>query len=64
MIAAALVGKKILINKIDPKMIKTEIRVLKKMGVKLKIQKSTIKIFKSNNIKNKYFNKTISRISN
>ena len=51
MIAAALVGKKILINKIDPKIIKTEIRVLKKMGVKLKIQKSTIKIFKSNNIK-------------
>ena len=51
MIAAALVGKKILINKIDPKMIKTEISVLKKMGVKLKTQKSTIKIFKSNNIK-------------
>ena len=51
MIAAALVGKKILINKIDPKIIKTEIRVLKKMGVKLKVQKSTIKIFKSNNIK-------------
>ncbi len=50
MIAAALVGKKILINKIDPKMIKTEISVLKKMGVKLKTQKSTIKIFKSNNI--------------
>tara|TARA_B100000579_G_scaffold246076_1_gene202049 strand:- start:407 stop:1663 length:1257 start_codon:yes stop_codon:yes gene_type:complete len=51
MIAAALVGKKILINKIDPKMIKTEISVLKKMGVKLKTQKSTIKIFKSKNIK-------------
>ena len=51
MIAAALVGKKILINKIDPKMIKTEISVLKKMGVKLKTQKSTIKILKSNNIK-------------
>ena len=51
MIAAALVGKKILINKINPKIIKTEISVLKKMGVKLKIQKSTIKIFKSNNIK-------------
>ncbi len=51
MIAAALVGKKILINKIDPKMIKTEISVLKKMGVKFKIKKSTIEIFKSDNIK-------------
>ena len=51
MIAAALVGKKIIFNKIDSKVIQNEIDVLKKMGVKLKTQKSTIEIFKSNNIK-------------
>jgi len=51
MIAAALVGKKITFNKIDPRIIQNEIDVLKKMGVKLKSQKSAIEIFKSNNIK-------------
>ena len=51
MIAAALVGKKIVLNKIDPRIIRTEINILKKMGVKLKVQKSTIEILKSNNIK-------------
>ena len=51
MIAASLVGKKIIFNKIDPRLIQNEIDVLKKMGVKLKTQKSTIEIFKSNNIK-------------
>ena len=51
MIAAALVGKKIELNKIDPRVIQNELNVLKKMGVKLKTEKSSIKIFKSNNIK-------------
>ena len=51
MIAAALVGKKIVFNKINPRVIRNEIDVLRKMGVKLKIQKSTIEILKSNNIK-------------
>ena len=51
MIAAALVGKKIIFNKINSRLIQNEIDVLKKMGVKLKTQKSTIEIFKSNNIK-------------
>ena len=51
MIAAALVGKKIIFDKIDSRLIQNEIDVLKKMGVKLKAQKSTIEIFKSNNIK-------------
>jgi len=51
MIAAALVGKKIIFNKINPKVIQNEIEVLKKMGVKLKTQKSTIEILKSKNIK-------------
>ncbi len=51
MIAAALVGKKIVFNKVDSRVIQNEIGILKKMGVKLKAQKSTIEIFKSNNIK-------------
>ena len=51
MIASALVCKKIIFNKIDSKIIQNEINILKKMGVKLKIKKSTIEIFKSNNIK-------------
>jgi len=51
MIAAALVGKKIIFNKIDSRVIQNEIDVLKKMGVKLKNKKSTIEILKSNNIK-------------
>ena len=51
MIAAALVGKKIIFNKINSKVIQNEINILKKMGVKLKIKKSTIEILKSNNIK-------------
>ena len=64
MIAAALVGKKVILNKIESRVIQNEIDVLKKMGVKLKAQRSTI-LFKSNNIKkNKSFNKAISWISN
>ena len=51
-IAAALSGKKILFSKIQPKIIKTELQVLKKMGVKMKIKKNDITIFKSN-----YFSK-------
>ncbi len=50
-IAAALTGKKININKIDPKIIKFEINILKKMGVKLYLQKNSIEILKSTNIK-------------
>ena len=51
MIAAALVGKRIILNKIDPKIIKKEIEILKKMGVKLKSNKTSIEIFKSVEIK-------------
>ena len=36
MIAAALVGKKVILNKIESRVIQNEIDVLKKMGVKLK----------------------------
>ncbi len=51
MIAAALIGKKIVFNKIKSSVIQNEIKILKKMGVKLKIHKSSIQILKSNNIK-------------
>jgi UDP-N-acetylglucosamine 1-carboxyvinyltransferase len=51
MIAAALVGKKIVFNRIKPKIIDNEIKILKKMGVKIKSKKSTIEILKSDNIK-------------
>jgi len=51
MIAAALVGKKIVFNRIKPKIINNEIKILKKMGVKIKSKKSTIEILKSDNIK-------------
>ena len=51
MIAAALIGKKIKFKNIDLAIVKNEINVLKKMGVKLKTKKSTIEILRSNNIK-------------
>jgi len=51
MIAAALVGKKIIFHKIESRIIKNEINILKKMGVKIKVKKSTIEVFKSKNIK-------------
>jgi len=51
MIAAALTGKKIVLNKVKSKIIKTEIDVLKKMGVKIKVKKTKIEILKSVNIK-------------
>ena len=51
MIAAALIGKKILLNKVNPELVLTEINTLKKMGVKLKIKKDTIEILKSKNLK-------------
>ncbi len=51
LIAAALVGKKIKINKINLNLIKNEIDVLKKMGVKLKSQKTSVEVLKSDHIK-------------
>ena len=51
MIAAALVGKKIVFNSIEPKIIKHEIKILKSMGVKIKNKKFTIEVLKSKNIK-------------
>jgi len=52
LIAAALIGKKIILLKIKPKIIDTEIKLLKKMGVKMKIDKKKITIFESGRINN------------
>ncbi len=51
MVAAALVGKKITFNKIDPKIVRTETNILKMMGVKIKLLRNSIEIKKSQNIK-------------
>ena len=52
LIASALVGKRIIIDKINPAIMKTEINILKKIGVKIKKNKSSITIFSIKNFKN------------
>ena len=52
LIASGLIGENMNILKINPKLIKTEIKVLKKMGIKMKIGKNQITVFKSKIIKN------------
>ena len=52
MIACALMAKnKIIIDKIDPKIVRTEINILKKIGVKITKKNSSIVISKSKNLK-------------
>ncbi len=51
MIAAALIGKKIKFNNIDTKIVKNDILLLKKMGIRIIFKKSSIEISKSKNIK-------------
>ena len=51
MIASALIGKNIIIDKIDPLTIKSEIDILKKMGVKIQKKKNSIIIKKSVRLK-------------
>jgi len=51
LIASALVGKKITIDRISPEIIKTEINILKKIGVKIKKNKSSITILNNKNLK-------------
>ena len=46
MVAAALVGKKIEFVKVNPLIVRNEIRVLKQMGVKIKIKYSSIEVSK------------------
>ena len=50
LIAAALTGKKITFSKIKSKIIETEIKLLKKMGVKMKIEQNKITVFESSKI--------------
>ena len=47
LIAGALVGKKIIFNKINPEIINAEIKIMKKMGVRMKIEKRRITVFES-----------------
>ena len=51
MIAAGLIGKKIIIQNIDPTIVKKEIKILKKMGVRIRIKKNSMEISKSIHIK-------------
>jgi UDP-N-acetylglucosamine 1-carboxyvinyltransferase len=47
LIAAALAGKKVIFLKIKPNIIETEIKLLKKMGVRMKVEKNKITILES-----------------
>ena len=51
MIASALIGKKVIIDKIKPNIIKSEIDILKKMGVKIKKNDNSISLQKNDNLK-------------
>jgi len=51
MIASALIGKRVIIDKIDPNIIKSEINVLKKMGVKIKKNKRSVILQKNTKLK-------------
>tara|TARA_Y100000591_G_scaffold318452_1_gene329410 strand:- start:164 stop:1417 length:1254 start_codon:yes stop_codon:yes gene_type:complete len=51
LIAGALLGIKLTINQIDPKILRSEIGILKKMGTKILIAKNSILIFRSKNLK-------------
>ncbi len=51
MIAGALVGQNICLSKVNPKVVKKEINILRKMGVKLKVRKSEVLVLRSENIK-------------
>ncbi len=51
LICGALAAKKITLKNVDTKLIKKEIKILKKMGVKMKIKKNFIEVFKSKKLK-------------
>jgi len=52
LIAGALIGKKIILKKIKSSIIETEIKILKKMGVRMKVEKNKITVFQSKKINN------------
>jgi UDP-N-acetylglucosamine 1-carboxyvinyltransferase len=51
MIAGALIGKKLIIDKINPNIIKCEINTLKKMGIKIKKNNSSVILQKNKKLK-------------
>ena len=51
LIAGALIGKKIIVKNVLPAIIKNEIQILKKIGVKITAKKNSITIIKSKNLK-------------
>ena len=51
LVAGALIGKKILIKQINPKILKCEIDILKKMGAKIFKTKNSISILKTSRLK-------------
>ena len=51
LIGGALTAKKLKLKNIDPNLIKKEISILKRMGVKMKINRNFIEVYKSTNIK-------------
>ena len=51
MVAGALIGKKIIIDKINPNLVKNEINILKKMGVKIEKKGTSITVQKSKKLK-------------
>ena len=52
MIACALMAKKVTIDKIDPKVVKGEINILKKIGIQITTKKSSVIIKKNKRLKN------------
>ena len=50
-IAGALAAKNLTITGIEPKILKKELHILKKMGIKLRISKGEVSVFSSTNIK-------------
>ncbi len=51
LIAGVLIGKKLVLRQINPKILKKEINILKRMGAIIKIKKNTIVILKSKQLK-------------
>ena len=51
LIAGALIGKKLLINNIETQFIKNEIKILKRMGVKILKKKNSLEILKNKKLK-------------
>ncbi len=51
LIAGALIGKKIIIKQIDPKILNSEIKILKEIGAKIIKSKNSISIFRSKKLK-------------